>query len=150
MWTYWVLRQRGWFKNDSGWEHGATEGREAEARIVAAERSRVARQAARRLCEPARGRQGATADADAAGRAQDLRGARGLDLDGRRALPDREREFCAACVCSKCGRAPATACRHCGVRLCELCGEQHDPPDCPPQWKAYMQAVAGQTVETQP
>lgn len=70
-------------------------------------------------------------------------------LQGRRRGVELH-EFCAACVCSKCGRAPATACRLCGVRLCEHCGEQHDPPDCPPQWKAYMQAVSGQTVETQP
>lgn len=58
--------------------------------------------------------------------------------------------FCSKCRCSKCGRGPATACKYCDARLCDYCGEQHDPPDCPPQWQEYLRASIGQPDEVAP
>ena len=58
------------------------------------------------------------------------------------------RLYCSECVCSKCKRGPATACQHCKAILCDDCGDQHDPPDCPPLWKEYLRASLGLPDQT--
>lgn len=55
--------------------------------------------------------------------------------------PDRLAQLLELTPC-RCGRQPATPCRDCGVLMCDACGNQHAPPDCPPQLEAYHRDLA--------
>ena len=55
-----------------------------------------------------------------------------------RALADAARAASGP-ACSECGARPASRCSYCKVALCEHHGDEHQPPDCPPQMAEYLQ-----------
>ena len=54
-----------------------------------------------------------------------------------RALADAARAASGP-ACSECGARPASRCSYCKVALCEHHGDEHQPPDCPPQMAEYL------------